>query len=77
MLCPPALQDKLNQGKVVIDNWQSLSWDSAEDPAKKKSVDKRGPKSDEAYARQVLRLQNKQIVTLKALQSTINGLNSS
>jgi type III restriction enzyme len=51
---PSTLQDKLRQGKVVIENWQSLFWDTAEDLAKKKSVDKRGPKSDEAYARQVL-----------------------
>jgi type III restriction enzyme len=53
-IVPPALQDKLHQGKVVIENWQSLSWDTAEDLEKKKSVDKRGPKSDESYARQVL-----------------------
>jgi type III restriction enzyme len=53
-IVPPALQDKLHQGKVVIENGQSLSWDTAGDLAKKKSVDKRGPKSDEACARQVL-----------------------
>jgi type III restriction enzyme len=53
-IVPLALLDKLHQGKVVITNWQSLSWDTVEDLAKKKSVDKRGPKSDEAYARQVL-----------------------
>ncbi|GHV70940.1 hypothetical protein AGMMS49928_20680 [Spirochaetia bacterium] len=53
-IVPSALQDKLHQGKVVINNWQSLAWDTVEDLAKKKSVDKRGPKSDEAYARQVL-----------------------
>jgi type III restriction enzyme len=51
---PPALLDKLRQGKVLISNWQALAWDTAEDLAKKKSVDKRGPKSDEAYTRQVL-----------------------
>jgi type III restriction enzyme len=53
-IVPRALQEELHQGTIVIENWQSLSWDSAEDLAKKKSVDKRGPKSDEAYARQVL-----------------------
>jgi type III restriction enzyme len=53
-IVPASLCDKLYQGKVVIENWQSLAWESAEDLAKKKSVDKRGPKSDEAYARQVL-----------------------
>jgi type III restriction enzyme len=51
---PSALFDKLRQGNVVINNWQALAWDSAADLAKKKSVDKRGPKSDEAYAREVL-----------------------
>ena len=53
-IVPPALRDKLRQGKVVINNWQALAWDSAEVLAKKKSVDKRGPKSNEAYARDVL-----------------------
>jgi type III restriction enzyme len=48
------LLDKLRQGKVIISNRQALSWDTAEALAKKKSVDKRGPKSDEAYARQIL-----------------------
>jgi type III restriction enzyme len=51
---PSALQGKLHQGKVVINNWQALTWDSPEALAKKKSVDKRGPKSNEAYARGVL-----------------------
>ncbi|MDR2394612.1 MAG: DEAD/DEAH box helicase family protein [Treponema sp.] len=53
-IIPPELQDKLNQGKVFIRNWQALSWDSAEVLAKKKSVDKRPPKSDEAFSRSVL-----------------------
>lgn len=48
------IKDKLRQGKVVITNWQALSWDTAEELGKKKSVDKRGAKSDEAYAREVL-----------------------
>ena len=51
---PPALLDKLRQGKVKIENWHSLSWDTEEKLAKKKSVDKRGAKSDEAYVREVL-----------------------
>jgi len=53
-IVPPSLLDKLYQGRVEIKNWQALAWDSMEDLRKKKSVDKRGPKSDEAYARQVL-----------------------
>ena len=51
---PPSMIDKLYQGKVVINNWQALAWDDVEALKKKKSVDKRGPKSDEAYAREVL-----------------------
>lgn len=46
--------DKLRQGKVLITNWQALSWDSEETVKKRRSVDKRGAKSDEAYAREVL-----------------------
>ena len=53
-IVPYSLIDKLYQGKIEIKNWQSLSWDSVEDLLKKKSVDKRGPKSNEAYAREVL-----------------------
>jgi type III restriction enzyme len=51
---PVGLMDKLRQGKVAINNWQALAWDSEEAVAKRKSVDKRGAKSDEAYARSVL-----------------------
>jgi len=53
-IVPPSLIEKLYQGKIIITNWQALAWDSIEDLLKKKSVDKRGPKSDEAYADQVL-----------------------
>ena len=53
-IVPPALYDKLRQGKVKIENWHSLSWDTEEKLAKKKSVDKRGAKSDEAYVKEVL-----------------------
>jgi type III restriction enzyme len=51
---PPALMDKLRQGKVKIRNWHALNWESAERIAKKRGVDKRGAKSDDAYVRQVL-----------------------
>ena len=53
-IVPVGLMDKLHQGKVMITNWQALAWDSEETIAKRRSVDKRGPKSDEAYAREVL-----------------------
>lgn len=53
-IVPVALMDKLRQGKVLITNWQALAWDDEETIAKRKSVDKRGAKSDEAYTREVL-----------------------
>lgn len=51
---PVALLDKLRQGKVRIRNWHPLNWETEEKLAKKKSVDKRGVKSNEAYVREVL-----------------------
>ncbi|MBQ8619220.1 MAG: DEAD/DEAH box helicase family protein [Clostridia bacterium] len=53
-IVPIALMDKLRQGKVLITNWQALAWEDEETIAKRKSVDKRGAKSDEAYTREVL-----------------------
>ncbi len=51
---PPALRDKLRRGKVVIRNWHALNWETEERIAKRRGVDKRGPKSDAAYVREVL-----------------------
>ncbi|MHC4559792.1 MAG: BPTD_3080 family restriction endonuclease [Planctomycetota bacterium] len=53
-IVPPGLVEKLRQGKVVIHNWHKLGWETEEQIAKKRSVDKRGLKSDEAYVREVL-----------------------
>jgi len=53
-IVPPGLNDRLRHGKVIIKNWQALNWEDEERLAKKKSVDKRGPLSDEAYVREVL-----------------------
>ena len=53
-IVPGPLMEMLRQGKVVIQNWQSMAWDSPEKIAKRRSVDKRGAKSDEAYCREVL-----------------------
>lgn len=53
-IVPAGLWDKLRQGNVLIRNWHALAWDTEEHLAKKKSVDKRGAKSDEAYVREVL-----------------------
>jgi type III restriction enzyme len=54
---PPGLEDKLRQGqtcRVLVRNWHALDWDTEEQLRKKRSVDKRGAKSDEAYVREVL-----------------------
>jgi len=56
-IIPPGLEDKLRQGqncRVHILNWHKLDWESEEQIRKKRSVDKRGAKSDEAYVREVL-----------------------
>ena len=51
---PSALRERLRQGKVLIRNWHALGWETEERLARKRSVDKRGAKSDEAYVREVL-----------------------
>ncbi len=53
-IVPSALLDGLRQGKVLVRNWHALAWESEERLKKRKSVDKRGAKSDEAYTREVL-----------------------
>ena len=53
-MVPSGMMDMLYQGKVHVINWQAMEWETQEDLDKKKSVDKRGPKSDEAYVRGVL-----------------------
>lgn len=53
-IVPFSLKEKFNQGKVLVQNWHNLSWDDEATIRKRRSVDKRGPLSDEAYVRQVL-----------------------
>jgi type III restriction enzyme len=53
-IVPSGLMDSLRQGKIKIINWHGLAWQTDEKIAKKKSVDKRGAKSDEAYVKEVL-----------------------
>lgn len=53
-IVPSALLDNLRQGKVLVRNWHALAWESEEQLKKRRSVDKRGAKSDEAYTREVL-----------------------
>lgn len=53
-IVPTGLTENLRQGKIKVINWHMLAWDTDEKLAKKKTVDKRGAKSDTAYVREVL-----------------------
>jgi type III restriction enzyme len=53
-IVPPTLSESLRQGRVEIHNWHVLSWETDAQIKKRRSVDKRGAMSDEAYVRQVL-----------------------
>ena len=51
---PSSLWDRLRQGRVLVRNWHALNWETDDQFARKRSVDKRGAKSDAAYVRDVL-----------------------
>jgi type III restriction enzyme len=53
-IVPLGLREKLRQAKVKVRNWHALAWETEEKVKRRKSVDKRGAKSDEAYTREVL-----------------------
>ena len=53
-IVPRPMLDGLYQGSVMVRNWHALDWETDEQVARKRSVDKRGAKSDEAYVRDVL-----------------------
>jgi len=53
-IVPAGMREMLLQGRVVVRNWHVLNWETDEKLKKKRSVDKRGAKSDEAYVREVL-----------------------
>lgn len=53
-IVPSGLRPKLREARVVVRNWQALTWEKPEVFAKKRGVDRRGPKSDRAWLRQVL-----------------------
>ena len=53
-IVPPGLMGKLRQGKVQVCNWHALNWETQEQVDRRRSVDKRGAKSDAAYAKEVL-----------------------
>ena len=53
-IVPETLMETLRQGRVIVRNWHALNWETEEKIRKKRSVDKRGAKSNEAYVRDVL-----------------------
>jgi len=53
-IVPAGLREQLRQGRVLVRNWHVLNWETDDKVRKKRSVDKRGAKSDEAYVREVL-----------------------
>lgn len=53
-IVPITLREILRQGRVSIHNWHVLNWETDVQIKKRRSVDKRGAKSDEAYVREVL-----------------------
>lgn len=53
-MVPSALRERLRQGQVRVRNWHVLNWESDEQLARRRGVDKRGAKSDLAYVREVL-----------------------
>ena len=53
-IVPYDLLPFLRQGKICIENWHTLMWESEEAVQKRKSVDKRGVKSGTAWLRDVL-----------------------
>jgi type III restriction enzyme len=53
-LIPPGFRERLRNVQIRITNWHTLNWENEEQVKKRRSVDKRGPKSDEAYVREVL-----------------------
>jgi type III restriction enzyme len=56
-IVPPSLLERLRppQARVLIHNWHKLGWETQEQIAKKKGVDKRGAKSNEAYIKDMLK----------------------
>ena len=53
-IVPHSLLSKLRRGRVLIRNWHALNWETENRLVNRRSVDKRGARSNEAYARAVL-----------------------
>ena len=51
---PSAMLDRLRRGRVIVRNRHALHWEGEEQVARRRSVDKRGVRSDEAWVRDVL-----------------------
>ena len=51
---PSAMLDRLRRGRVIVRNRHALHWEGEEQVARRRSVDKRGARSDEAWVRDVL-----------------------
>ena len=53
-LVPSGLRERLRQGRVLVKNWHALGWQTEEQIRRRRSVDKRGAKSDGAWVREAL-----------------------
>ncbi len=53
-IVPVVYLDKLRQGRVEVRNWHVMQSETAEQVARRKGVDKRGPRSNAAFVRDVL-----------------------
>ena len=53
-IVPSKHRKKLSRGVIAIRNWHALNYDTNEKLRKRRGVDKRGAKSDEAFTRDVL-----------------------
>ena len=53
-IVPISMRERLRRGKVLVHNWHVLNRETAEQIEGRKSVDKRGAKSDEAFTREAL-----------------------
>jgi len=53
-MVPSGLREKLRQGRVLVRNWHALNWETDDQLARRRTVDKRGAKSDAAFTREVL-----------------------
>ena len=53
-LVPSGAMERLRKGRVLVRNWHAMGRESEQQVRRRRSVDKRGRKSDEAHTREVL-----------------------